>query len=92
MGRGQCTWHLRGSGNPSRLEESIAEIRCPSADEWIRKLWCIYTIENYSAIKKNTFASVLMRWMKLEPIIQSVPRKKNTNTYTYAYIWNLERW
>ena len=45
--------------------------RCPSADEWIRKLWFIYTKEYYSAIKKNTFESVLMRWMKLEPIIQS---------------------
>ena len=45
--------------------------RCPSADKWIRKLWCIYTMEYYSAIKKNTFESVLMRWMKLEPIIQS---------------------
>ena len=44
--------------------------RCPSADEWIRKLWFIYTMEYYSAIKKNTFESVLMRWMKLEPIIQ----------------------
>ena len=39
-----------------------------SADEWIRKLWYIYTMEYYSAIKKNTFESVLMRWMKLEPI------------------------
>ena len=45
--------------------------RCPSADEWIRKQWYIYTMEYYSAIKKNTFESVLMRWMKLEPIIQS---------------------
>ena len=45
--------------------------RCPSADEWIRKLWYIYTMEYYSAIKKKTFESVLMRWMKLEPIIQS---------------------
>ena len=45
--------------------------RCPSADEWIRKLWYIYTMKYYSAIKKNTFESVLMRWMKLEPIIQS---------------------
>ena len=43
--------------------------RCPSADEWIRKLWSIYTMEYYSAIKKNAFESVLMRWMKLEPII-----------------------
>ena len=39
--------------------------------EWIRKLWYIYTMEYYSAVKKNSFESVLMRWMKLEPIIQS---------------------
>ena len=45
--------------------------RCPSADERIRKLWYIYTMEYYSAIKKNIFESVLMRWMKPEPIIQS---------------------
>ena len=54
--------------------------RCLSADEWIRKLWYIYTVEYYSSIKKNTFESVLMRWMKLEHIIQSEARKKNTNT------------
>jgi len=47
-----------------------------SADEWIRKLWYIHTIEYYSAIKKNTFDSVLMRWMKLEPIIQSEVSQK----------------
>ena len=44
--------------------------RCPSADEWIMKLWYIYTMEYYSAIKKNSFESVLMRWVKLEPIIE----------------------
>jgi len=49
---------------------------CPSADEWIRKLWYIYTMEYYSAIKKNIFESVLMRWMKLEPIIQSEVSQK----------------
>ena len=42
--------------------------RCPSADEWIRKLWYIYTMEYYSAVKSNTFESVLMRWIKLEPL------------------------
>ena len=53
--------------------------KCPSADEWIRKLW--YTMEYYSAIKKNAFGSVLMRWMKVEPITQSeVSQKENTNT------------
>ena len=50
------------------------------ADEWIRKWWYIYTMEYYSAVKKNAFELVLMRWMKLEPIIQSEVRKKNTNT------------
>ena len=45
------------------------QLRCPSADEWIKKLWYICTMEYYSAIK-NAFASVLMRWMKLEPIIE----------------------
>ena len=54
--------------------------RCPSADKCIRMLWYIYTMEYYSAIKKNAFDSILMRWMKLEPIIQSEVRKKNTNT------------
>ena len=46
------------------------QTRCPSADKWIRKLWYIYTVEYYSAIKKNAFESVLMRWVKLEPIIR----------------------
>ena len=68
--------------------------RCPSADEWIRKLWYIDTMEYYSAIKKN---SVLMRWMKLEPIIQSEVSQKYKDHYSilthiYIYIWNLERW
>ena len=43
--------------------------RCPSADKWIGKLWYIYTMEYYSVIKKNIFESVLLRWIKLEPII-----------------------
>ena len=56
--------------------------RCPSADEWIRKLWYIYTMEYYSAIKMNTFESVLMRWMKLEPIIQSEVSQKEKHQYS----------
>ena len=56
--------------------------RCPSADEWIRKLWYIQTMEYYSAIKKNTFESVLMRWMKLEPIIQSEVSQKEKHQYS----------
>ena len=56
--------------------------RCPSADEWIRKLWYIYTMEYYAASKKNTFESVLMRWMKLEPIIQSEVSQKEKHQYS----------
>ena len=56
--------------------------RCPSADEWIRKLWYVYTMEYYPAIKKNTFESVLMRWMKLEPIIQSEVSQKEKHQYS----------
>ena len=51
--------------------------RCPLADERIRKLWYIYTMEYYSAIKKNSFESILMRWMKLEPFIQSEVSQKD---------------
>ena len=54
----------------------------PLADKWIRKLWYIYTVEYYSAIKKNTFESVLMRWMKLEPIIQSEVSQKEKHQYS----------
>ena len=44
--------------------------RCPLTDEWIKKFWYIYTMEYYSAIKRNASESVLMRWMNLEPIIE----------------------
>ena len=63
--------------------------RCPLADEWIRKLWSIYTTEYYSAIKKNAFESVLMRWMKLEPIIQREVSQKEKHQYgilTHIYM------
>ena len=56
--------------------------RCPSADEWIRKLWYIYTIAYYSAIKKNSFESVLMRWMKVDPIIQSEVSQRDKHQYS----------
>ena len=56
--------------------------RCPSADELIRKLWYLDTMEYYSAIKKNAFELVLMRWMKLEPIIQSEVSQKEKHQYS----------
>jgi len=60
--------------------------RCPSADEWTKNLWYIYTMEHYSAIRRNALDSVLMRWMNLEPIIQSeITQKRRTNI---VYYWN----
>ena len=55
--------------------------RCPSADECIRKLWYIYTMEYYSAIKRSTFESVVMSWMNLEPIIQSEVSQKEKDKH-----------
>ena len=56
--------------------QDMKQPRCPLADEWIRKLWYIYTMEYYSAIEKKAFESVLVRWMKPEPIIQSEVSQK----------------
>ena len=53
--------------------------RCASTDEWRKKLWYIYTMEYYSAIKRKAFESVLMRWMNLEPIIQSEVSQRMIN-------------
>ena len=55
--------------------------RCPLTEEWMKKLWYIYAMEYYSAIKGNTFESVLMRWMNLEPIIQSEVSEKEKDKY-----------
>ena len=66
-----------------RLSSSSSrkQSRCPSTDEWIKKLWYIYTMGYYSAIKRKTFESVLMRWMNLEPIIQSEVSQKEKDKY-----------
>ena len=61
---------------------TVQKHQCPSSDEWIRKLWYIYTMEYYSAIKNNAFELVLMRWMKLEPIIQSEVSQKEKHQYS----------
>ena len=66
------------------------QLRCPSADEWMRRLWYIYTMEYYSAVKKNSFESVLTRWMKLEPIVQSeVGRKEKHQNSMLTHIYGV---
>ena len=67
---------------PFIIARTWKQPRCPLADEWVRKLWYIYTMEYYSAIKKNAFESVLMRWMKQEPIIHSEVNQKEKHQYS----------
>ena len=55
--------------------------RCPSTDEWIKKLWHIYTMEQYSAVKWNELQSVLVKWMNLESVIESEVSQKEKNKY-----------
>ena len=55
--------------------------RYPSIDEWIKKVWYIYTMEYYSAIKRNEFESVLVKWMNPEHVIQSEVSQKEKNKY-----------
>ena len=59
------------------------------------EVWYIYTMEYYSAVKRNAFESVLMRWKNLEPIIHGEVSQKEKDKYgilTYIYIRNLEEW
>ena len=63
--------------------------RCPSTDEWIRKLWYIYTMEYYSAIKRNAFESVLMRWRNLEPIIQSEVKSEKDKCHVLTHVYGI---
>ena len=67
-------WKLRSA--------TTKQPRCPSADERISKLWYINAMAYYSAIRKNAFESVLMGWMKLEPIIQSEVSQKEKHQYS----------
>ena len=75
-------WKIANVAEAFQRCENRKQPRCPSADEWIRKLWYKYTMKYYSVIKKNSFESVLMRWMKLEPIIQSEVSQKDKHQYS----------
>ena len=66
--------------------------KCPSTDEWIKKMWHICTMEYYSAIKRNEIELFAVRWMDLESVIQSEVSQKGKNKYSMlTYIWNLKK-
>ena len=63
------------------IARSWKQLKCPSTDEWIKKLWYIYTMEHYSAIKRNEIGSFVETWMNLETVIQSEVSQKEKNKY-----------
>ena len=63
------------------IARSWKEPRCPSTEEWIQKMWYIYTMEYYSAIKKNEFMKFLAKWMDLEGIILSEVTHSQRNSH-----------
>ena len=65
--------------------------KCPSTDEWIKKMWYLYTMEYYSAIKKNEIMSFAATWMDLKVIILREVSQKETDKYhDITYMWNLK--
>ena len=65
--------------------------KCPSTDEWIKKMWHMYIMEYYSTIKRNKIELLVVRWMDLESVIQSEVIQKEKNRYCMlTYIWNLK--
>ena len=68
--------------------------KCPLADKWIKKMWYIYTMEYYSAIKWNEIGSFVEVWMDLETVTQSevTSEREKQISYINAYMWNLEKW
>ena len=73
------------------IVSSWKQTKCPSTDEWIKKMWYIYTMEYYSAIKRNETGSFVETWMDLETVIQSEVRKRKIS-HINTYMWNLEKW
>ena len=64
--------------------------KCPSTEEWIKKMWYIYIMEYYSAIKRNEIGSFVEMWMDLESVIQSEVSQKEKNKYRIlTHIWGI---
>ena len=74
------------------IARTCKQPKCPSTDEWIKNIWHIYTMEYYSAMKRNEIELLVVRWMDLESVIQSeVSQKEKKKPHANAYIWNLKK-
>ena len=69
------------------IAKTWKQLKCPSTDEWLKKLWYIYSLECYSARKRNASGSLLMKWVNLEPIIQSEVSQKEKQRKTNVLIY-----
>ena len=67
------------------------QAKCPSAEEWLRKIWYMYTMEDYSIIR-NEIGSFVEMWVDLETVIQWSKSEKKQISHINAYMWNLEKW
>ena len=83
--------------NPSVVTAALCTIartgkqpKCPPTEEWIKKMWCIYIMEYYSAIKKNKIMSLAATWMDLESVILSEVRKRKTNVWYHLYTYDIK--
>ena len=65
--------------------------KCPSAEEWIKKMWYIYTMEYYSAIKRNEIMAFLATWMDLETIMLSEVKQEDTGIIRYHLYMESEK-
>ena len=76
------------------IARSWKQPKCPLTDEWIKKMWYIYTMEYYSTIIRNEIGSFVETWMDLETVIQSELRQKYKKQISYIneYMWNIEKW
>ena len=68
------------------IARSWEEPRCPSTEKWIQKMWYIYTMEYYSAIKNDEFMKFLGKWMKLENILSEVTQPQKDIHGVYSLI------
>ena len=72
------------------IAETMKQPKCPSTDDWIKKMWYIYTMEYYSAIKNNEIMPFAATWMDLEVIILSEVSQRQIS-YDITYMWNLKK-
>ena len=74
------------------VSKTWKQTKCPSTEKWIKKMWYIFTMEYYSAIKRNETGSFVQMWMDLENVIQGDRKKKEKQIlYINAYMWTLEK-